>query len=310
MFPIATLDHQRVLITGANGFIGQHLMKSLRSRGITVFGQYLDILDYSSILRFMQDHTITTCVHLAGFTTVENGYANPAQTLETNIQGTINVLEGARVANLERIVISSSVHVYGLQPPPFYETSPLLPTRPYETSKACADMIAQSYATTFNLPVLIPRFVNTYGPGDTHLERLIPKTITRLLQGKSPTMWKELIQRDYLFIDDVVEAYIKLIQMDPATLGENRAINIGTGYLTSVQDIMTTIAHVMNIPLHVSTTTTKRQKTEVLTQQVSTDKALQLLDWQATVNLEEGLHRTVLWYMHHYRVREKASSKT
>jgi CDP-glucose 4,6-dehydratase len=269
----------------------------------------MNILDRVKLLDLMREHKITSCLHLAGLTTVESGYENPAQMLATNIQGAVNILECARAVGLERVIIASSVHAYGSQPTPYLETSPLLPTRPYETSKACADMVAQSYAATFNLPVLIPRFVNTYGPGDTHTERLIPKTIHSLLHGQPPTLWGGSIQRDYLFIDDAIEAYVKLLQVDTATVGQNRAINIGTGQLTSVQEVMRIIARCMDVPFQVTTTAAERLG-EIISQEVSITKAFNVLAWTPTVDLAAGLLRTVSWYTHQDKVRAKALSKT
>lgn len=304
------LPNQRILVTGATGFVGSHLLARLRSAGATVFGEstILDVLDHPALLALIKKQAITSCVHLAGLTTVESGLNKPSQTLQTNIQGTINVLECARAARLERVIIASSVHAYGLGPTPYLETSPLLPTRPYETSKACADLIAQSYAATFNLPVLIPRFVNTYGPGDQHTQRLIPKTISSLLQGNSPTLWGGSIKRDYLFIDDAVEAYIKLLQVDPGSLGQNRAINIGTGQLTSVQAVMRIIAQCLDVPFQVTKITPDRPG-ENLSPEVSCAKALNVLGWTAAIALEDGLRRTVKWYARQDKVRARALSK-
>lgn len=308
--PPTALLQQRILVTGAAGFIGQHLCRRLELLGAEVLGTRVNILDRVKLLALMREHDITACVHLAGLTTVESGYENPAPTLETNIQGTVNVLECARAVGLERVIIASSVHAYGPQPTtPYLETFPLLPTRPYETSKACADMIAQSYALTFNLPVLIPRFVNTYGPGDMHTQRLIPKTIRSLLQGHPPLLWGGgSIQRDYLFIDDAIEAYMKLLQVDMTSVGQNRAINIGTGHLASVREVMEIIARCMQTPLQVTAASAERQS-EIISQQVSIAKADTVLAWTPTVDLKEGLRRTVNWYVHHDKVRAKALAK-
>lgn len=317
--PSPTLHHKRILITGVDGFIGQHLLQRLLEQDIQVLGTSLgdldtdqvfqiNILDRAKLIAFMRKHRVTTVVHLAGLNTVENGYENPGDTFETNIQGMVNVLEIARTLHLERAIVASSVHVYGSQQTPYLETAPLLPTRPYETSKAAADLIAQSYAATFNLPVIIPRFVNTYGPGDQHTERLIPKTIRSLLLGEPPTLWGESILRDYLFIDDAMAAYMKLLDVTPDAVGQNRAINIGTGRLTSVEEVMRQIAQCMDVPFKVTKIAAERQQ-EIVSQEVSIAKALNVLGWTPAVDLTEGLRQTVDWYMHHDKVRVTARSK-
>src|SRR3989344_8782410 len=191
---------KNILITGITGFIGKALAKRLKSQGANVFGisrsikgdkenLKANILDYPVIDKFIKDSDIDICFHLASASLVEEGQTHPYQTFKVNTEGTLNILESARNNNLEKVIIASTSHVYGKNKIPYFESYMPRPTRPYETSKACTDIIAQSYSKSFNLPILIPRFVNIYGPGDLNFQRLIPKTIKSVLGNSEPKMW-------------------------------------------------------------------------------------------------------------------------
>jgi len=122
-------------------------------------------------------------------------------------------LEAARQQSIQKVIIASTAHVYGNNPKvPFKEEFFPQPSRPYETSKACADLLAQSFADTYDLPVEIPRFVNIYGPGDLNFSRLIPKVIKSVLVGKKPEVWDIGSVRDFLYIDDAINAYLMLAE--------------------------------------------------------------------------------------------------
>lgn len=224
-----SIEGKRVLITGVTGFVGKALEKRLGELGAKVFGisrsinndkknLRANILDYSTINNFIIDSKIQICFHLASESLVEAGQKDPYLTFKINIEGTLNILESARKNNLEKIIIASTSHVYGKNKVPYLESYMPRPTRPYETSKACTDIMAQSYAESFYLPVLIPRFVNIYGPGDLNFQRLIPKTIKSVLGGLSPTMWGGEAIRDYLFIDDAIDAYLLLAKINISKL--------------------------------------------------------------------------------------------
>lgn len=303
------MKNKRILITGIDGFVGTRLRKRLESLGTHVYGisktsssqriLHTDILDFGGIESFIEKKDITLCFHLAGVSLVEAGQEDPYHTFDINIKGTLNILELARRFLFEKVIIASTSHVYGNNRLPFREGYTPRPSRPYETSKACTDLIAQSYADTFHLPVLIPRFVNIYGPGDTNFSRLIPKTIRSVLQNKNPTMWGGDIIRDYLYIDDAIDAYIKLAQVDMKKIGKNRLLNFGVGNATTVKDIINKIIEISKKNVTINYVEDERAQ-EIKSQYVSYAKARRLLGWKPKTTIDEGLKKTIEWYKKHF----------
>ena len=301
-----SIEGKRVLITGVTGFVGKALEKRLGELGAKVFGisrsinndkknLRANILDYSTINNFIIDSKIQICFHLASESLVEAGQKDPYLTFKINIEGTLNILESARKNNLEKIIIASTSHVYGKNKVPYLESYMPRPTRPYETSKACTDIMAQSYAESFYLPVLIPRFVNIYGPGDLNFQRLIPKTIKSVLGGLSPTMWGGEAIRDYLFIDDAIDAYLLLAKINISKVGDNRVFNFGSSNMISVEDLIKKIIKISGKNLIIKKESIEREG-EIVSQYVSFNKAIRVLGWNPKISLDEGSKRTVAWY--------------
>ncbi len=226
-----SIKGKKILITGITGFVGSNLAKRLSTLGASVYGisrsvenkriKKLNILHYKSIQGLIEQLNVNICIHLAADSLVEKGQKKPYEVFTTNIQGTLNILESSRINKVEKIIIASTSHVYGKNKVPYFERYAARPSRPYETSKTCTDLIAQSYAETYKLPVLIPRFVNIYGPGDLNFGRLIPRTIKSVLLEKSPKMWGGDALRDYLYIDDAIDAYIALINLPKDKVKQN-----------------------------------------------------------------------------------------
>ncbi len=299
------LKEKNILVTGARGFVGSNLIKKLTAMGANVYGLSHssrgknilkgDILDFEKISKIVKEKKISICFHLAGEALVEAGQEKPYDTFMVNMQGTLNILEIGRIYDLERIIIASSSHVYGKNKVPYFESYTPRPSRPYETSKACTDLIAKSYADTFNLPVLIPRFVNIYGPGDLNFDRLIPKTIRNILKGFSPTMWGGEAVRDYLYIDDAVKAYISLAMVDIEKVGDNRIFNFGSNNTISVKNLIYKIIDLSGTHIKIEKTV-ERREAEIKSQYVSSKKAVRLLNWTPEISLDEGLKRTIAWY--------------
>lgn len=303
-------ENKNVLVTGSTGFVGRHLSKELTSLGANVFGVArntvgsnslkTDILDFKKINDFIKKKKIKICFHLAGEALVEAGQSDPHNTFKTNIDGTLNILEISRLNNLEKIIVGSTARVYGDNKVPFLESYTPKPSRPYETSKACADLIAQSYADTFSLPVLIPRFVNIYGPGDLNFNRLIPKTIRSVLEKEAPHMWGGSARRDYIYIDDAVDAYIKLGELPGKLMDSNRIYNFGTGEVISVRQLIEKIIKLSGNKFPIEKVE-KERPDEISLQYVSTQKASKILSWKPKNTLTSGLKNTLYWYKNYFR---------
>lgn len=306
-------EDKTVLITGATGFIGVHLVNKLLCEKAEVFTlgptkrkdvphlkQVLgSVEDFENINSLIKDNKIDIIFHLAAQPIVEVGQTNPLKTFEVNIKGTWNVLEAARENSVQKVIIASTVHVYGDNPKvPYKEEYFPQPSRPYETSKACADLLAQSFADTYNLAVEIPRFANIYGPGDYNLNRLIPKVIKGILEGKNPKIWDVGSVRDFLFIDDAIRAYLMLAEKDLPKTKRGRVINFGTGKPINIVELVEKIIRISKKDsIFVKTETTpKGRLSEVRRQYMSIKKAKRELGWSPKVPLKEGLVKTFEWY--------------
>lgn len=300
-----SLKGKNILITGISGFVGKHLEKKLLEVEAVVYGTsrsenkgtYFqgDIEDYHFLKDIIEHKKIDICFHLAGEALVETGQVNPYKTFQTNVLGTLNILEISRQCRLEKVIIASTSHVYGDNKVPYYERYSPRPSRPYETSKTCTDLLAQSYADTFSLPVLIPRFVNIYGPGDNNFSRLIPKTIQIILSGKSPAMWGGDVVRQYLYVDDAVSAYLQLATADIPTIGKNRIFNFGSPDKISVKSLINLLIKLSGVSASIQHISDQREA-EIVEQYVSWYKAKRLLNWSPNVSLEKGLAKTIGWY--------------
>lgn len=292
-------QNSRVMVTGAGGFVGAHLVKKLQNLGANVASMKrrkdsVDITDKELLTPYFQK-VPEVVFHLAGEALVEKGQEAPYDTFRNNFMGTLNVLELSRVYRIPKVVIASTAHVYGEGKPPFHEDDPPRPSRPYETSKTATDLLAQSYADSFNLPVVIPRFVNIYGPGDTNFSRLIPKTLRYMLQKKPVPMWGGTAKREYLYIDDAIEAYLMLGALSDAKLERNRVFNFGAGKPIAVQNLITTIGKLAGVTTKIVREKEEREG-EILDQFVSWEKASRVLGWKPKITLGEGLRRTIAWY--------------
>lgn len=291
--------NRRVLVTGASGFVGGHLAKHLEASGAWVLGMSrredgVDIVDKNSLESFFQKKP-SIVFHLAGEALVEKGQEDPYETFRTNFMGTLNILELSRVYQIPRIIVASTAHVYGEGKPPFSEDDPPRPSRPYETSKTATDLLAQSYADSFHLPVVIPRFVNIYGPGDTNFTRLIPRTLQYVLRKKSVPIWGGSAKREYLYIDDAVEAYLMLATLSDVKLERNRIFNFGAGKPVAVRDIIKTIGKLVGEEIEIVRAKEDREG-EIPDQYVSRKKASRVLGWKPKITLNEGLRRTIAWH--------------
>jgi CDP-glucose 4,6-dehydratase len=310
----------RVLVTGATGMVGSWLTRRLVDEGAYVVALVRDadpqsellrsgtlervsvvngrLEDYDSVERAVNEHDVDTIFHLGAQTIVGTAQRSPMQTLAANVQGTWNVLETARVhAELvRRVVVASSDKAYGEQPDlPYREDMPLTGRAPYEVSKSCTDLVTQSYAITYGVPAVIARCGNIYGGGDLNWSRIVPGTIRSLVHGQQPIIRSDgTFLRDYLYVDDVVDAYIVLAKSldDPALAGE--AFNFSDESPLSVMDIYRAICEAAGVD--VDPLILDKAQGEIKDQYLSAAKAREQLGWKAGFDLRTGLQRTIEWY--------------
>lgn len=261
-----------------------------------------DFEDYNVVYRALNEYEIDTVFHVGAQPIAPVGNRMPLPTLRANIMGTAHVLEAARLSpTIKRVLVASSDKAYGPQPVlPYTEDAPLRGNHPYDVSKSCTDLIAQMYWNTYKLPVCITRCGNLYGPGDLNWQRIIPETIKHILHGEAPVIRSDgKFIRDYFFIRDAANAYIRLAEeMDrPEIVGQ--AFNFSTGNRFTAIDIVKKVAEVMGRP-DLEPTILNQAKSEIVEQTLSSEKALRLLNWKPQYTVEEGLRETVEWYMKHF----------
>ena len=301
-----------VFVTGASGFVGSHLVSQLISKhakvitlsknrlksSTKVINEIGSVENFGRLNDILKRYRVNTVFHLAAQPIVEIGQDNPIKTFEVNIKGTWNILECARENNIQKVIIASTVHVYGDNPKvPFKEEYFPQPSRPYETSKACADLLAQSFADTYDLPVEIPRFVNIYGPGDFNFSRLIPKVIKSVLQGEQPEVWDVGSVRDFLYIDDAISAYLITAEKRLDNKKRLRIFNFGTGEQIKIYDLVQKIIKIMGKGIKVKVEQLPEERSnEIKKQYVSIAKAKRKLGWYPKVTLNSGLSKTITWY--------------
>ena len=312
-------DGRSVLVTGATGFLGSHVVAALLDAGAaavvlardsvplspiaetwtgrvaTVRG---DILDQEVVERTLGEYDVRTVLHLAAQSQVGVANRNPASTYDSNIRGTWVVLEAARRSPMvEQVVLASSDKAYGAQPElPYTEDMPLLAVNPYDVSKACADMLGQSYHSTYGLPVTITRCGNFFGPGDRNWERIIPGTARSVLRGERPVLRSDgTMIRDYLYVVDGATAYLRLVEAmasSPDVAGE--AFNFSTEEPKSVLEVVDLVQRAAGTDLEPDIQ--DRASAEIPEQHLSAGKARRVLGWEPSMSLETAIAETVEWY--------------
>ncbi|HEX8964871.1 MAG TPA: NAD-dependent epimerase/dehydratase family protein, partial [Patescibacteria group bacterium] len=257
-----------ILVTGGTGFIGSHLVKKLLQKKYSVVVPYIKIEDKSlfatdpifrqvileklninnkrKVLSIIKKYKIDFIFHLAAETIVQEGYKNPYKTLQTNILGTINLLEAVRLEKkITGIIFASSDKAYGKTNAAYTEESSLKGDHPYDVSKSSADLIAQTFIKTYNTPVIITRFANVYGPGDLHIDRIIPGICEALVKNKKLKIRSNgLYKRDYIYVEDVVDGYLFLLKKFNTLKGQ--AYNFSSKENLSVLDLIKKIEKISN----------------------------------------------------------------
>lgn len=302
----------RVLVTGAAGLLGSACVRALTDRGDDVVALVRDRDPASPLYsqglidrcievrgdlgdshRLLSEYLPDAVLHLAAQTQVPVAGRAPLSTFESNVRGTWQLLEACRLApRVPRVAVASSDKAYGDAPLPYTESTPLQARSPYDVSKACTDLIAQSYAHSFELPVVVTRSGNLYGPGDGHPERLIPHCCLRLLAGLPPILrGTGAMSREWLYVDDAAAASVMLLDQADALGG--RAFNVGGGQVATVAHVVETLRALTDGPAPQINET--EPSGEIQHQRLDTS-ALRALGWTAQVGLDEGLQRTLAWW--------------
>lgn len=316
------IKNKRVLVTGAEGFIGSHLTELLVEMGaqVTALVQYNsfnnwgwldslepkikdniriytgDIREYDNISKVVKGQQVV--MHLAALIAIPYSYQSPAAYVRTNVEGTMNVMQACLDFGVERVVHTSTSEVYGsARYVPIDENHPLQGQSPYSASKIGADKIAESFFCSFNLPVATIRPFNTFGPRQS-ARAVIPTIISQALAGQKIKLGSMHPTRDFTYVKDTATGFVKVAEADQA-IGE--VINIGSNYEISIGDLVTKIVSITGNKAEVEfdDQRTRPEKSEVNRLWANNEKAKQIVGWKPTYSLEQGLIETIQWLKDH-----------
>jgi len=315
------------LVTGARGFGGSWLAGALLSDGVRVVslnrandrlsgldllgiaGDVLDvegdIRDGDLVAKVLADNGVDTVYHLAAQAIVGEANASPVSTFESNIEGTWTVLEACRVAGVGRVVVASSDKAYGPHDQlPYSEGASLQPIYPYDVSKAATDLIARSYWHTYELPVAVTRFANLYGGGDQNFSRLVPETVSAVLDGRRPVIRSDgSPERDFLYVEDVAGAYRAIAGALDDEEVRGQALNAGWGKPNPVREVVELICELSGADVEPDFRGEGNPDGEIDRQYLNSERIRELTGWEPRVGLREGLERTIEWYREHPEAR-------
>jgi CDP-glucose 4,6-dehydratase len=314
-----------IFVTGGTGLVGTWLVRRLLEAGADITCLIRDWVPQSELVnshliervkvvrgnvqdqelleRVLGESEIDTVIHLAAQTLVTVANRNPVSTFESNVRGTWTLLEAARRSPaVKQVVVASSDKAYGENDGnPYDEDTPLRGMHPYDVSKSCGDMIAQTYGRTYRLPVVITRCGNFYGGGDLNWSRIVPGTIRSVLRGERPIIRSDgKCVRDYFYVEDGAAAYMLIAEKlaeNPELRGD--AFNFSNELQITVLEMVERVLVLMgsSLGLDVQNNATN----EIDFQCLNASKARELLNWQPLFSLEEGLRRTIEWYKNFLR---------
>ncbi len=310
-----------VFVTGATGLLGSHVVRALlEQRAIVVclvrdevptshFAQLgLDrratvvrgaLESYEVLARALNEYESETVLHLGAQTIVGAAARGPLATFEANIRGTYNLLEACRVngKTVRRVIVASSDKAYGEQAElPYTEDSTLLGRFPYDCSKSCTDLLAQSYHASYGVPVCITRCGNLYGAGDLNWNRLVPGTLRAALRGERPVVRSDgTFVRDYFYVEDAAAAYLSLAEAMERAEVVGHAFNFSDDQPLSVVEMARRALEAAGRP-DLELVIRGEASREIPLQYLSAAKARRLLEWTPRFGMSEGLERTAAWY--------------
>ncbi len=307
--------NKKVIVTGANGFIGSWLCKALIEKGAKVTAlvrnrkklhslknlgiekkvkmQQADITDFNSLMNVFEKSKPQYCFHLAAKTTVDKSPKSAVECFKTNVEGTWNLMKAAKQKGLRGIVIASTTKVYGSQGKrKANEQSTLKANDPYSISKTCSEKVSLMAGLCFGINTVIIRTGNVFGGNDFNLVRLVPNTISTMLKNQQPIIHgRGLSKLDFIFVDDVTDAYLMAGEKIGKINGE--IINISTGKSVSILKLVKRIIALSKKKVKPKFVK-KREERRVIT--VNNNKAQRLLSWKPRYSLEKGLKETIKWY--------------
>jgi len=312
---------QRVLVTGAGGFIGSHLVEACVARGWKVRAMVRynsrnhwgwleesaskdeievitgDVRDYDSVARAMEG--CQTVFHLAALIGIPYSYVSPLAYIRTNVEGTYNILEAARNLKIDKLLVTSTSETYGsARYVPMDEKHPTAAQSPYAASKVAADQLAGSYHKSFDLPVVIVRPFNTFGPRQS-ARAFIPTVISQILENRQTLKLGNLTPtRDYTFVKDTIAGFIALAE---TAQKDSSPVNIGAGKEISMGDLALRIASLMGVEVEFETSSQRMRpvNSEVERLLCNNSRMRKLTGWKPKYTLDQGLEETIHWVRSH-----------
>jgi CDP-glucose 4,6-dehydratase len=264
-----------------------------------------DLRDLELVRQLLRERRVDSVFHLAAQALVGDANSSPIPTFQTNIEGTWVLLEACREAGVGCVVVASSDKAYGPHDQlPYTEESALQPIYPYDVSKAATELIARSYWHTYGLPVAVTRFANLYGGGDRNFSRLIPETVTAVLDGRSPVIRSDgSPERDFLYVEDAAQAYLVVAEALESGMARGQAYNAGGGRPHPVREVVELICELGPTDVEPDYRGTGNPSGEIDRQYLDSTKIRKQLGWEPQVDLREGIRRTLEWYGAHPEVR-------
>ena len=322
------LNNKVILVTGADGFIGSHLVEKLIDNGhqVKAFVYYNsfnswgwldsfpkdklskveifsgDVRDPNGVRTAMKDCDII--FHLAALIAIPYSYHSPDSYVDTNVKGTLNIIQAAKDLGIERVIVTSTSEIYGTaQYVPIDEKHPKQPQSPYSASKIGADCMADSFYRSFDMPITIVRPFNTYGPRQS-ARAIIPTIITQLLSGFTEIKLGDLTPtRDLLFVKDTVNGFIKIAESD-SLIGHE--CNISTNSEISIQKMADTLIELINPNAKIiqDEDRIRPEKSEVFRLYGDNSKLIEHTGWKVGHTLEQGLQETINWFSNRENLKQ------